>query len=93
MNSKLHNFSDRELLETIFEEMVSLKNIVGSFPKWIPLYIVSDEMDMSYRNMYRRVVESGLYEEDNHYKKVDGEVCVNKSIIHTLKRKRKHKRG
>mgnify|MGYP003521857400 FL=1 len=54
--------SDRELLETIYEEMVSLKNIVSSFPNWIPLYVVSDEMNISYRQIYRRVVESGLYE-------------------------------
>ncbi len=83
--------SDRELLETIYEEMVSLKNIVSSFPNWIPLYVVSDEMNISYRQIYRRVVESGLYEENNHYKRIDGDVCVNKSIIHTLKRKRNHK--
>ena len=91
MKVNINLISDRDLLETIYDEMVSLKKVVEFFPQWIPLNIVSDDMKMSYRNMYRRVVESGLYEMDNHYKRVDGEVCVNKNIIHTLKRRRKQK--
>ena len=91
MNSTLQNISDRELLETMYEEITSLKQTLNYYPQWIPIYLVAEEMQLSNRQMYKRVVESGIYEEGKHYKKIGNDVCVNKKIIHTLRRKRKQK--
>jgi len=91
MKLPTEHISDRDLLETIYKEMVSMKKLIEFIPQWIPIYVVSNNLEMSYRNMYKRVVESGVYQSNIDYKKVDNEICVNKNIIHTLQRKRKPK--
>lgn len=91
MNSQFKNISDRDLLVSIYEEMVSLRDTIRYIPNFISMVDVADFHNLSYKQMYRRVVESGDFEEDTHYKRVNGEVRVSKSILHLLKRKRKPK--
>jgi len=55
------------------------------------LWDVSSFHGLSYKQLYKRVVESGDFEPDVHYKKDNGELKVSKNILHLLKRKRKPK--
>lgn len=89
MQSNIIKISDRDLLESIYTRMISLSEIIEFFPDWISLTDTARNSDMGYRNMYRRVVESGNYELDKHYKFMDGEIYIHKSINHTLQRKRR----
>lgn len=91
MNSTLQNISDRDLLVSIYEEMVSLRETIKYIPNYISLVDVSDFHNLSYKQMYRRVVESGDFEEGSHYRRENGEIRVSKSILHLLKRRRKPK--
>lgn len=91
MSFQLENISERDLLVSIYEEVVSLRNTIKYIPNYISLNDVSEFHNLSYKQMYRRVVESGDFEEGNHYKKEGGEIKVSKSILHLLKRKRKPK--
>lgn len=93
METNIIEISDRDLLISIYEEMVSLRDTIRYIPNYISLSDVSEFHNLSYKQMYRRVVESGDFELDKHYKKDGGEIKVSKSILHLLKRKRKQKNG
>lgn len=90
MNLSTH-ISDRDLLVSIFEEIVSLKDTIKYIPDYISLHDVATFHNISSKQLYRRVVDSGDFEPDTHYKKDGGEIKVAKSILHLLKRKRKPK--
>jgi len=85
------NISDRDLLLSIYEEITSLRDAIKYIPNYISLNDVSEFHNLSYKQMYRRVVESGDFEDGKHYKKDNGELKVSKNILHLLKRKRKPK--
>ncbi len=91
MNLLNAHISDRDLLVLIFEEIMSLKDIIQCIPEYISLCDVANHHTLSYKQLYRRVVDSGDFEPDTHYKKDGGEIKVAKSILHLLKRKRKPK--
>ena len=91
MNLLNTHISDRDLLVSIFEEIVSLKDTIKYIPEYISLWDVAKFHKLSYKQLYRRVVESGDFEPDTHYKKDGGEIKVAKSILHLLKRKRRPK--
>ena len=83
--------TDRDLLISIYEEMVSLRDTIRYIPNFISLWDVSTFHNLSYKQLYKRVVDSGDFEPDTHYKKDNGEIKVSKNILHLLKRKRKPK--
>jgi len=85
------NVSDRDLLVSIYEEMVSLRDTIKCIPSFISLIDVAEFHHITYKQLYNRVVTSGDFEPDTHYKKDNGEIKVSKSILHLLKRKRRPK--
>ena len=89
MEKNIIKISDRDLLESIYTKMVSLSETIEFFPDWISIADTARNNDLSYRQMYNRVVESGNYQLHKHYKHMDGEIYIHKSINHTLQRKRR----
>jgi len=89
MKTNIINVTEKELLISIYEEIQNMKEIIQYIPNWITIKDVSDNNGLGVRQMYRRVVESGNYENNKHYKKMDGEIYIHKSIIHSLQRKRR----
>ena len=89
MEKNIIKISDRDLLESIYTRMVSLSETIEFFPDWISIVDTARNNDLSYRQMYNRVVESGNYQLDKHYKHMDGDIYIHKSINHTLQRKRR----
>jgi len=81
--------SDRDFLISIYEEIQNMKEVIQFIPNWITIKDVAINNGLGYRQMYRRVVESGNYKMDKHFKKMDGEIYIHKSIIHSLQRKRR----
>ena len=81
--------TEKDLLISIYEEIQNMKQIIEFIPNWITIKDVSDNNGLGVRQMYRRVVESGNYQNNTHYKKMDGEIYIHKSIIHSLQRKRR----
>ena len=91
MSNNIIEVSDRDLLESIYSKIISLSEIIEFFPDWISITDTARSNELSYRQMYNRVVESGNYQLDKHYKHMDGEIYIHKSINHTLQRKRKRR--
>ena len=89
MKFPMENFTDREFLISIYEEIQNIKEVIQFIPNWISLKDVSLNNGLGIRQMYRRVVESGNYEIDKQFKHMDGEIYIHKSIIHSLRRKRR----
>ncbi len=87
----INKVTEKELLVSIYEEVLSLKETIKYIPNYISLWDVSSFHGLSYKQLYKRVVESGDFEPDVHYKKDNGELKVSKNILHLLKRKRKPK--
>jgi len=87
----INKVTEKELLVSIYEEVLSLKETIKYIPNYISLSDVSSFHELSYKQLYKRVVESGDFEPDVHYKKDNGELKVSKNILHLLKRKRKPK--
>ena len=100
-----HNISQRDIIETINKEMVSLsqqvsaliyevgqlKNIVSFAPEWIIIDDVATQKDISKQQLKRIVVESGLYTPKKQFKYMDNKIYIHISIVPLLKRTRKHK--
>jgi len=92
MSSKIENITDRELLETIYDEMVSMKKLIHHIPNWISVSYVSNHIGLSNDSVRYRLVESGDYEYGKDFKYIGKrKLVVNKSVLHTLKRLRKPK--
>ena len=90
MKTYLSNeITDRNLLEAIYQEMVSMKEAFMSVPDYLEISEVAKFNDLSTKQLYKRVVSSGDFEEDVQYKRVDGNIKVSKSILHLLTRKRR----
>jgi len=81
--------SDRDLLISMYEEILNMKEVIQYIPNWISLNDVSVNNGLGNRQMYRRVVESGNYQINKHFKHMDGEIYIHKSIIYSLQRKRR----
>ena len=81
--------TEKELLISIYAEIKNMKEIIQFIPDWITIKDISINNGLGVRQVYRRVVESGNYENNKHFKKMDGEIYVHKSIIHSLQRKRR----
>lgn len=84
-----NEITDRNLLEAIYQEMVSMKQAFMSVPDYLEISEVAKFNDLSTKQLYKRVVSSGDFEEDVQYKRVDGNIKVSKTILHLLTRKRK----
>lgn len=82
------DITDRDLLVSIYEEIQNMKDVIQFIPNWISITDTAKNNDLSYRQMYRRVIDSGRFESEIHYKHMDGEIYVHKSILHLLQRKR-----
>jgi len=99
MNTEnINNLTDRELLETIYrdtlslkDELKTLKKTIYSIPQWISITDIANYREMSKESVRHRVVNSGDYELDKDYKYDGKRIVVNKNIIHTIKRQRKPK--
>ena len=89
MKTNIINVTEKELLISIYEEIQNMKEIIQYIPNWITIKDVSDNNGLGVRQMYRRVVESGNYQINKHFKKMDGQIYIHKSIIHSLQRKRR----
>ena len=90
MKTYLSNeITDRNLLEAIYQEMVSMKEAFMSVPDYLEISEVAKFNDLSTKQLYKRVVSSGDFEEDVQYKRVDGNIKVSKTILHLLTRKRR----
>jgi len=99
------NISQRDIIETINKEMVSLsqqvstllyevgqlKNIVSFAPEWIIIDDVATQKDISKQQLKRIVVESGLYTPNKQFKYMNNKIYIHISIIPLLKRTRKHR--
>ena len=84
--------TDRNLLETIYEEMVSVKKLIQSIPNWISVSDVATHIGLSNDSVRYRVVNSGDYEFGVDFKYIGTKrLVLHKSILHTLKRLRKPK--
>lgn len=81
--------TEKELLISIYQEIQNMKEVIQYIPNWITIKDVAQNNGLGVRQMYRRVVESGNYQNNKHYKKMDGEIYIHKSIIHSLQRKRR----
>lgn len=81
--------TEKELLISIYDEIKNMKEIIQFIPDWITIKDVSINNGLGIRQMYRRVVESGNYQNNIHYKTMDGKIYIHKSIIHLLQRKRR----
>ena len=100
-----NNISQRDIIETINKEMVSLtqqvstllyevgqlKNIVSFAPEWIIIDDVATQKDISKQQLKRIVVESGLYTPNKQFKYMNNKIYIHISIVPLLKRTRKHK--
>jgi len=100
-----NNISQRDIIETINKEMVSLsqqvsaliyevgqlKNIVSFAPEWIIIDDVATQKDISRQQLKRIVVESGLYTPNKQFKYMNNKIYIHISIVPLLKRTRKHK--
>ena len=100
-----NNISQRDIIETINKEMVSLsqqvstllyevgqlKSIVAFAPEWIIIDDVATQKDISKQQLKRIVVESGLYTPNKQFKYMNNKIYVHISIIPLLKRTRKHR--
>ena len=100
-----HNISQRDIIETINKEMVSLsqqvstllyevgqlKNIVSFAPEWIIIDDVATQKDISKQQLKRIVVESGLYTPNKQFKYINNKIYIHISIVPLLKRTRKHR--
>lgn len=100
-----NNISQRDIIETINKEMVSLsqqvsalifemgqlKSIVAFAPEWIIIDDVATQKDISRQQLKRIVVESGLYTPHKQFKYMNNKLYINISIVPLLKRTRKHK--
>ena len=100
-----HNISQRDIIETINNEMVSLsqqvsaliyevgqlKNIVSFAPEWIIIDDVATQKDISRQQLKRIVVESGLYTPNKQFKYMNNKIYIHISIVPLLKRSRRHK--
>lgn len=94
----INKLTDRELLETIYrdtlslkDELKTLKKTIYSIPQWISITDIANYREMSKESVRHRVVNSGDYELDKDYKYDGKRIVVNKNIIHTIKRQRKPK--
>ena len=100
-----NNISQRDIIETINKEMVSLsqqvstllyevgqlKSIVAFAPEWIIIDDVATQKDISKQQLKRIVVESGLYTPNKQFKYINNKIYIHISIVPLLKRTRKHK--
>ena len=94
MSFSQQNISDRDLLETIYTEMISVKKLIHSIPNWISVSDVSTHIGLSNDSVRNRVVNSGDYECGVDFKYIGSKrLVLHKSILHTLKRLRKPKGG
>ena len=101
-----NNISQRDIIETINKEMVSLsqqvsaliyevgqlKNIVSFAPEWIIIDDVATQKDISKQQLKRIVVDSGLYTPSKQFKYINNKIYIHISIVPLLKRTRRHKR-
>lgn len=98
ITENINKLTDRELLETIYrdtlslkDELKTLKKTIYSIPQWISITDIANYREMSKESVRHRVVNSGDYELDKDYKYDGKRIVVNKNIIHTIKRQRKPK--
>lgn len=83
-----NKITDRNLLEAIYQEMLTIKQAFMSVPDFLEISEIAKFNDLSTKQLYKRVVSSGDFEEDIQYKRVDGTIKVSKTILHLLQRKR-----
>ena len=84
-----NDITDRNLLEAIYQEMQTMKQAFMSVPNYLEISEIAKFNDLSTKQLYKRVVSSGDFEEGVQYKREDGNIKVSKSILHLLTRKRK----
>ena len=84
-----NNITDRNLLEAIYQEMQTMKQAFMSVPDYLEISEIAKFNDLSTKQLYKRVVSSGDFEEGIQYKREDGNIKVSKSILHLLQRKRR----
>ena len=84
-----NNITDRNLLEAIYQEMQTMKQAFMSVPDYLEISEIAKFNDLSTKQLYKRVVSSGDFEEGVQYKREDGNIKVSKSILHLLQRKRR----
>ena len=84
-----NDITDRNLLEAIYQEMQTMKQAFMSVPDYLEISEIAKFNDLSTKQLYKRVVSSGDFEEGVQYKREDGNIKVSKSILHLLQRKRR----
>lgn len=92
MYSEFAKISDRDLLISLYEEVLNVKKLIHSIPNWISVSDVSHHLGLSSESIRNRVVYSGDYECDVDFKYIGKrKLVINKNVLHTLKRLRKSK--
>lgn len=105
MDTLTNTTSQRDIIETMNKEMVSLsqqvssliqevsqlKSIVAFTPEWVTVGEVSIKNDISKQQLNRRVVESGVYTPTKQFKYINSDLYIHVSIVPELQRKRRHK--
>ena len=98
MDTDINKLTDRELLEMIHtdtlslkDELKTLKRTIYSIPQWISITDIANYREMSKESVRHRVINSGDYELDKDYRYDGKRIVVNKNVIHTIKRQRKAK--
>ena len=84
-----NDITDRDLLAAIYQEIQTMKQAFMSVPDYLEISEIAKFNDLSTKQLYKRVVSSGDFEEGVQYKREDGNIKVSKSILHLLTRKRK----
>lgn len=95
MKTYLHtnDITDRNLLVAIYQEIQTMKQAFMSVPDFLEISEIAKFNDLSTKQLYKRVVSSGDFEEGVQYKREDGNIKVSKSILHLLQRKRRKTSG
>lgn len=84
-----NDITTRDLLVAIYQEMQTMKQAFMSVPDYLEISEIAKFNDLSTKQLYKRVVSSGDFEEGVQYIREDGNIKVSKSILHLLTRKRK----
>ena len=84
-----NDITNRDLLVAIYQEMQTMKQAFMSVPDYLEISEIAKFNDLSTKQLYKRVVSSGDFEEGVQYKREDGNIKVSKSILHLLQRKRR----
>ena len=84
-----NDITDRDLLAAIYQEIQTMKQAFMSVPDYLEISEIAKFNDLSTKQLYKRVVSSGDFEEGVQYKREDGNIKVSKSILHLLQRKRR----